>query len=228
MKKLHLIGIVALISVLLISCLDTDDQDYIDPNNSAWIALINASPGSSDLKFYNKGTALNSPELAYGGFYGYFNQIKGAASFTVRKQGSEDLDTLNMNLVADNYYSVFAIDTPQELQLISYIDNHSAAPAGKSLIRFIQLSPDAPKLKLLIENEDQDLGTYLFKEASPFMEVQSGVTKNFSLVNPETDEVIFTKKITLNNGKTYSIFSKGLIDTSEDNKELDIQSILLQ
>lgn len=227
-KKLSVVGFFVLISVLLISCLDSDDQNYLNTQNSAWVAVINASPGSSELKFYNNGTSLNSSSLEYGDFLGYFNQNKGSAAFTVRDGNSLDLDTLNMDLMQDFYYSVFAINTSDNLELITYIDNHNAVSSDKSLIRFIQLSPNAPSLKLLIENEEQDLGTYLFKQASPFLEVNSGLNRKFHLVNTETDEIVFTKEITLGNGKVYSIFSKGIFDSSEENLNLNIQSILLQ
>lgn len=228
MKNLKLVGILVALSVVMFSCLNTDDADYVNPEDSAWLAFINASPGSQGLKYYDSGILINTPKLNYGTFHGYVNRNKGVSKITVRMESSLDLDTLEMNLVKNSFYSIFAVNTPDSLELVSYLDNHVAAESGKSLIRFIQLSPDSPSIKLMIEDEEGSLGTYAFKDASAFINVNHGVSKKFILINAETDEILLTKELNLGNGNSYSIFSKGLVNTTDESKALDIQVITLQ
>lgn len=229
MKNLKLFGILVAMSALVYSCINVDDDgNYIDSENSTWLAFINASPGSESLKFYNNGSSLNVPSLTYGNFYGYLQQEKGAASLTVRTSTSNDLDTLNINLSSNTLYSIYAVNTPDHLELISLIDNHEDTPPGKSSIRFIQLSPDSPALKLEIEGEEGSLGTYDFKDSSAFINVNFGIDRNFILRDAETNEILFSKEISLGGGKAYSIFSKGLLSSTLDDEKLDLQVITFQ
>ena len=228
MKNLKLVGILVALSAVMFSCLNSDDNGFDSNVNLSWVALINASPGSESLKFYKNGNELNMPTLNYGGFYGYLNQESVSSMFTVRKGTSSDLDSLTLNLSPETYYSIFSVNTPEQIELISFIDNHENAPSGKSAVRFIQLSPDSPPLKLLVEGEDADLGIYSFKQASTFKHVSQGVDKKLFLIDSETDEVLVTKDISLGSGKSYSVFSKGLFNTTDENKKLDLQIIPLQ
>lgn len=227
-KNLKLIGILVALSAVMFSCLNSDDNGFGNIEDTSWLAFINASPGSESLKYYKNGNDLNTPILNYGGFYGYLSQKSEPTMYTVRTGTSNDLDTLNLDLGQNVYYSIFSVNTPDHIELISYIDNHENAPSGKSAIRFIQLSPDSPPLKLLVEGEDADLGIFPFKQASTFKHVNHGVDKKLFLINSETEEILATKSISLGSGKSYSVFSKGLLNTTDENKKLDLQIIPLQ
>ena len=107
---------------------------------------------------------------------------------------------------------------------MAYLDSPSAPSSQlKTKIRFIQLSHNTPSVKLVIEGVEGDLGTFNFRNASSFMEIDRVNNRNLHLIDSETQDTIFTKNVTFNGGSTYSIFSEGIFGSDDENIDLDIQ-----
>lgn len=216
---------IILAGTLAVSCLDTDDSGNVQTDPSGSVAFGNFSPGTSGLKFYADGEQIYSNSLNYGQYYNVlWNGDVGIRTITVQS-GTNVLDTLNLTVGLDRVYSVFAVNTPGQTELVSFEENFITPDAGKAAIHFYQLSSDAPNLKVAIAGEPSNLGTYLFKQASEYMEINEVLNKRMYLIDNSTNDTLVRKFVTFSNGKSYSVVAKGLVNTTDDTQKLDIQVI---
>lgn len=226
LKKLGLIGTFLFSGLFLSSCLNNDDGPVI-PDQSGFMLFVNTSPGTNGLKYFANGEAVTMPALNYNELYGYTYQEVGETNFTIRT-GSVDLDTLSLDVDINRYYSLFAVNTPDNIELVAYQDNPVAiSTPNKASIRFLQLSHNTPLVKVAIEGMEENLGIYYFKQASSFMEIDNIFNKNIYLINAETNDTILSKPLILEAGKTYSVFSEGIYGSDNENLDLDVQLITL-
>lgn len=221
--KMKYLGMALLGALVLTSCLNTDDNDQSIYENTSWGAFINVSPDSENLQFLSDGNLINSTPADYSQYFGYVPLQAGTREFKVRSE-NEVLDTLSLNMENGKRYSIFAINNFENLELISFPDEVYAPEAGKSLMRFIQLSPDAPQLRVSIEGQES-LGTFNYKQSSGFVQVNETLHKDLYLIDEATQDTLLTKEIELSNGKIYSVFSKGFLNSENENQQLDIQII---
>lgn len=228
LKKLGFIGTFLFSGLFLASCLNNDDSGSMIQEESGFVVFINVSPGSNDVNFYANGTPVNMPALSYNEYYGYMYQSTGATDYTART-GSSDLDTLNLNIELNRFYSIYSVNTPENLELVAYQDNvPPISNPTKTSLRFIQLSHNAPTMKVGIEDVAENLGTFSFKQASSFMEINQVTNKKLFLLNAETNDTIFTKNVTLEGGTPYSVFSSGIYDSEDEDLDLDVNVIPFQ
>lgn len=229
MKRFKFLAGILGAGFLLTACLSFDDDyNHQQPQEVGYLAFINASPDSEDLKFYSGTDLINQTPLDYGEFINYIYHNTGNISIRTKAGNSEYLDTLNFNLQKDKLHSIYAINEVDDLKLMIYNDDHFYPEIQKSMIRFIQLSPDAPHLRIAIEGSEQDLGEYHYTETSPFMEIDPAIHKYMYLIDEVTSDTLFSKKVNFAGGKSYSVFSKGFIDTTVNSQKLDIQAIPFQ
>lgn len=224
-KNVSKAGVLAIASLSLTSCLNNDDEGIIEPENAGYVLFANISPGSSGLRLHANDEVFNNNALSYNQFYGYAPVEVGSKSLTVRTASSStNLDTISLNVELNKFYSVFAVNTPENTELLAYLDNPSSPSSQlKTKIRFIQLSHNTPSVKLAIEGVGGDLGTYNFRNASSFIEIDRVNNKKLYLINSETQDTIFSKSVSFNGGSAYSVFSEGIFGSDDENLDLDIQ-----
>lgn len=222
MKKLKILCI-CLSSVILSSCLN-DDNGVIDvPQNVGKVAFINAAPGTTNLKYYANDNLINSGGTDYGNSFGYLNFEIGNYNISA---GESDLNPLSLNVELNKLYSIYTYKENDTIKLISYADNLVEAEHGKAVIRFIQLSPDAPQMKIGIDGETSDLGIYNFKGNSQFMNIDPTLhIQKMYLINAETSDTIFSKNVEFEQGRLYFVYTQGFVNTENENERIDIKSI---
>ncbi|MFA7687651.1 MAG: DUF4397 domain-containing protein [Moheibacter sp.] len=223
LKKIKLAGLALTGALCLTACLNSDDESQQTLENKALGAFINASPNSPALRFYADGIYINTNPANYSQYFGYIPFEAGTRELIVRAN-NENLDTLMLNMEEHKRYSIFAVNHFENVELVAYPDDATMPPTGKALIRFIQLSPDAPGLRVSIEGEES-LGVFNYKQSSGFMAVNETIHKDIYLIDETTQDTLVTKEIELTNGKIYSIFSKGFLNTETENQQLDVQII---
>lgn len=172
MKKNILILNTVLISIFsfFISCKKEIKDIYQDPvTDSSHISITNASPVVPDLRFYlnNKFIPLPDSPLSYGKtifatyitntttyhpdtlLLPYINIPSGYQQLGFGSIGNNNLfSVINNNFDSGGSYSIFITDTVIHGRVTSVIlkDNLGAIDSTHGLLRFINLSPDAPPL----------------------------------------------------------------------------------
>ena len=222
------LGLMALFTVT--SCIN-DDDDYTGPDpyeNVAFGAVVNASPSSGDLFFYADSNQVNANGLGYDESAGYFNFYTGDRTLTLKNTSGDDLATAEITLEGGEYFSAFAVNTFDNIELVTYRDSLVYPPQGKALVRFINLSPDAPAVNIDAVTPAQNYAANLeFKQATGFMALTPGIY-SFTFTNTATEEGIYTKEaVEIMAGRIYTIYTKGFITPPDNsNDTFDAEKLL--
>lgn len=204
------LGAVALMS----SCsIDDDTNNYVQPIPQAAFGLItNASPSSGNLYFFADDNQVNSTALTYTDAQGYFNFRLGERVLSLKDQAGAVLDTVHVNLEAGQYFSAFAVNTFEDIEMVTYKDSLEYPEANQALVRFINLSPDAPSIN--VASATATLATGLdFKESSAFIPVQAGTYNlTYSATATGTGTALHTDTgVQFAAGRIYTIYTKGFV-----------------
>ncbi|MGS2740979.1 DUF4397 domain-containing protein [Sinomicrobium sp. M5D2P17] len=229
MKKSKILKLCLMLcmGIIFVACDEDDDYIYYYPEDIAYGLLVNASPGSGDLYLYADENQINQDPLNYTDARGYYNFYTGDRLFFLKNQNGETLDSLSVNLSMGEYFSVFAAGTyGDNIELALYPDNVDYPGGGNAMLRFINLSPDAPSVD--IWNGDEVLAEDLdFKQASVFIKMDDG-TYDFKFTDASTGELLFkSDAMDLYGGRTYTIYAKGYVNPpSGSNDVLSIDRIV--
>lgn len=207
LKRLLLcVGMVGALS----SCSLDDDSNYVTypQPDLAYGLIINASPASGDLFFYADANQINNTALNYAKAAGYYNFILGDRVLTVRNASGQVLATDSITLTRDKVFSTFAVNTFNNIELVTYNDSLVVPAIGKARVRFINLSPDADSIN--VSGTMQTFATGLaFKEATEFIEVPAG-NYDFTFKDSESEDTLFhDTAVQFADRRVYTIYTKG-------------------
>lgn len=213
-----------LMGFLSVSCLDTDNTMPIDDKEYGHIAVGNFSSDAGAINFKKNGSPIVNNQFNYGNYNGYYSLETGDYSFTIEKNNNP-LDTITFKVKKNELYSLFAVNKLNNIEIVKTDDNITMPEVDKMLYRFIQLSPELPEITVKLEGDENSLGDFKFKDYSFFEKRGYFSNKKIYLINTETQDTLFSKNISLDQRKAYTIISKGLLDTQDGNQMLDIQVV---
>lgn len=242
MKKIHLLSTFSIVACMTIfaSCFK-DTTRYEPPQiSAAGVAFINASPKSGPLDFvdyesyriltgnlsYNHSVTYpvtDTQTTPYRAFY------TGYRTFAVGQAGSSLFFSIKQFLLKPNkVYSFFAVDTAAQTTLLQVEDSIRSLDSNKVSIKFINLTPDAKKIALYLNNQQQPLfDDVTFKQVTTYITVDPGennvltvkeldpIHGNNATYTATRDNVSFVK------GGVYTIWSRGL-ENANDSTKLNI------
>jgi len=194
-------------SLLVISSCTVDDEGYYYYDTAAHGIIGNASPNSGDLFFFADGNQVNSNAINFGSALGYYNFFEGNRVISIKNSSGDVLATTDIALSVGEYFTVFAANTADNIELAVYQDTLIAPVSGKARVRFINLSPDAGGIDVF-DNSIEVASDLIFKEASGFVDLPSGVY-DFAFKRTGEEATIYTKNVQLNPGRIYTIYTKG-------------------
>lgn len=213
----------------LSSCLKNNNSEYVDPP-SAGLSIFHASPGTQKFNVAIGNTIINDGyqliEFEYSKALSYVPVSPGSRNISILKRNTKDtIRTGTFNLVNDKYYSLFVTDAAPNANLVFVEDTIVVPPVGKARVRFVNLSPDAGNLDLVVNTAGTDsllFSNKAYKTASPFtnlsgtkvykLEIKSGATSKAVLDNVE-----------IQSGKIYTIWAKGLSTATNDSLKTSIK-----
>ncbi|MXN92828.1 DUF4397 domain-containing protein [Flavobacterium sp. Sd200] len=201
------------ITASLASCSLDDDNNYDIPQQNVARGLIaNASPSSGNLYFFADENQVNETALNYAEARGYYHFRLGQRVLSLKDQSGTVLDTVHVTLRDGDYFSAFAVNTFDDIELVSYTDSLEYPEANHALVRFINLSPDAPAIKIDATGITQSLATDVaFKDATPFISVPRG-SREIRYTNAQTGATLFTDtNVEFSPGRIYTIYTKGFV-----------------
>jgi len=205
--------------VLLTSCLDDDDNLVTEPVEVAYVSIYHAAPETAPLDIVVDGRMINRNPFDYTSYSGYLNFFTGNRDilFQVADQNKTLIDT-TFNLEDGNAYSLFAVNTPSGVEALLVTDSAAAPASGKAMVRFINLSPDAPAFDLAIGEEASALFEgKAFKEASAFQEIEADHYTFQVRYADSSDPAVTTESIEIRPGRFYTIVSRGFVNPPEGN-----------
>ncbi|HTE02161.1 MAG TPA: DUF4397 domain-containing protein [Mucilaginibacter sp.] len=219
------LGVVCLLSVLLSSCLKTNDEIY-NPPPSAFVSFIHATPDIPPLDFYLDNNRVNANPLIYGSYIDYFRAFTGTRAANFYNQGTTTKvisDTLHLK--QDSAYSVYLVKGASHPEVLTITDLVSKPTAGNASIRFVNVSPDAPAVNFAKKDSVAMVSSKSFKGYTGFMPIKGDATYTFEVRQTGTNTVLATlASVKLNSGFVYTIYFHGLVGgtTATDKLAADI------
>jgi hypothetical protein len=196
----------------------TKSLDFPEENavkEASALSFINAVPINRNLDVYLSGNKITDNNFSFGSRTDYGYMLPGSKTVEVSIQSATyRLKTETFNLSA-KAYSLFVVNEIEKIELLLLEDDATVPPAGKAKVRFVNLSPDAGNLSLsLAGNVGEIAANKPFKAYSPFLVINPGEDVSFFVRRSGSNEYyVTTAKIEA--GKTYTVFGKGFMKTSD-------------
>jgi len=212
MFRKHLSLMLALtLPLALFACDDDDDNGTAPTNDTARVMAVHASPDAPGVDLYVDDVKVGT-NLAYPNNTGYLTVEAGTRNVKVNVTGtSTTAIEADLAVAKDVNYSVFAVDTVASIEPVVMTDNLAAPATGKAHVRFAHFSPDAPAVDITTTTGAVVFGNYEFKEFSAFTPLDAGTYDLQVRLAGTTTVVLNLPGITLNAGKIYTVFAKGLV-----------------
>lgn len=203
-----------------------NDGDYVNTPAIAALSVVNAYPNTNPLDFY-LGERVNNTGLSFGQNIQYFRAYEGKREASIAVTGTTTtLLKKSIDLQAGNYYSLYIIgDKTETLDYLLIKDVATAVGNGKIKIRFINLSPDAPALNLVVDDNTTKFENIAYKANTEFKDVAAIDKSTLTLKNAVTGAEVGIKlsdyKFTA--GRIYTVWAKGLLGATTDANKLTLQ-----
>lgn len=118
--------------------------------------------------------------------------------------------------------TVAAVGTLSDIGLLAITDANEPKKAGKALIRFLHLSPNAPAVDITLPNGTVIFSDVSFKHITPYIDV---TPMNYTLqvrVAGTSNVVLTVPNVNLVEEKYYTVYAIGLVG-----EEPELEALLL-
>lgn len=219
----------SLMLLTIVASCDNDDDNNAEPVPVAYVSLYQASPNAPDLSILVDDRQINVYPFQYADYTGYLRFYTGDRNLKFSPYGANNvvLDTA-VTFEDAHAYSIFLVDQYPDIRAMILDDNADEPASGNAVVRFVNLSPDAPSLDLVQQGSTEALlGDQSFMDATDFTEV-SADTYDFEVRESGTDNVLLNlPDISLQSGWFYTIVVRGYeTPVGESPKVLSAQVIV--
>ncbi len=214
-------------ALFLVSC--DDDDDDIDLNtDDAEVMVVHASPDAPGVDLLINDVKVNTSPLTFPNNTGYLELPAGRQNVKVNAAGtSTTVINANLDLEADKDYSVFAINTLDNIEPLVLEDDLTDPASGMAHVRFVHLSPDAPAVDIAVQGGPVLFSNRAFKSATDFTPVSAGTYTLEVRPAGTTTAVLTIPDVELMSGNIYTVFASGFLTPPEGNTNmLDAQIIM--
>ncbi|RFZ82075.1 DUF4397 domain-containing protein [Mucilaginibacter terrenus] len=200
---------------VIASCKKNDDAPSQESSLTTSVNVINAS--ADTLNLYSNGSRINTTSSIYPlGSAGYLTVKFGEREYQFKKYGkSEVLFTQTLTLDTSKVYSLF-ITNQVDKPIFTTLDTLVADTSGRAKIRFVNASPDAGNLDVLI-GDTVNFKVRAYQSASVFLPVSTGLKRIRVFKSGSTIPLSDTTR-TLVGSRLYTLFSKGLLTGTGGNR----------
>ncbi|WP_129600810.1 DUF4397 domain-containing protein [Anaerophilus nitritogenes] len=187
----------------------------------SYVRVFHASPDAPGVDVYANG-ALIAKNLKYKEFTNYLSIIPGRYTILVFPTGKKDTPVINtvIDVMPNQNYTIAATGTLRDLQPLVIPDTASPMLPGKTQIKFVHLSPNAPKVDLTLGD-----GTILFRNVD-FRDITNNLSispgnHTLQLRLAGTNKIVLTApNQNLRPNRYYTVYAVGL-----GNKKAPLQII---
>lgn len=204
---------------LLSSCMDDDDDFVSQPIEVAYVSIYHAVPNAPELDIVVDGRVINNAPFEYASYSGYLNFYTGnrEIKFNVSDANNSLIDT-TFSFLDGKAYSLFAVNTLPDAEALLVVDSAASPAAGKAMVRFVNLSPDAPAFDVATDGTATPLfAAQSFKQATQYQEIDADVyTFNVRNANGQ-DAIVDAEDVEILPGRYYTIVTRGFVNPPAGN-----------
>lgn len=200
-----------------------------DNNVYSSIAVVNASPTTSTYDIYLGGVKVNAAAVPSGGAIGYQKRVTGdyEVKFTVAGR-AETIYAKSLNLPPNAFQSFFLVGKAAALDYFSIVEDSTPGAADKAYVRFVNVSPDAPALDLVVKDGASIATNKTFKTASAFTAIAPG-TYTFNVKETSTGNIkTSSESVAFAAGTYYTVLAKGLVAPGVNELPLSASVIVIK
>ena len=205
------ICVVGLLALILPSCSKTALNTNISTPQAA-LNFVQACPDEAALDLLINNIKVGQTAITYGQYTGYFalNAGNNLVSFNNDATMTKILaDTVSFN--PNTIHTLFLTNTVSQPQVFALTDTLVAPSAGNASVRFVDVSPDAPAVDLVIKGGATLVSNRSFKGYSSFAALPANMFYNFEVHKAGTATVLaILSNVKINPGFVYTIWFHGL------------------
>jgi len=205
-------ALIGLAGVLLLSsCL----KDHTPPYNPpiALVSFFQAAPNVPPVDLYFDSNRVNWNPINYGTGVDYLRVYADA-----KRNVNLDMPTRMDKVFSDTLkfkhnttYSLFLADNGSKNEYVLLTDTVDKPASGKTSIRFVDLSPDAPAVDFAVKDSAAFITNKTYKGYSSFLPLNGNQTYTFNVLQHGTSNVLATlSNVSLGSGYVYTVVFTGL------------------
>jgi hypothetical protein len=152
-------------------------------------------------------------DLGFGDLTDYGTVPAGDHSIRVIPAAGGDavIDT-DLELAADTAYTVLATGMLEDIQPTVLTDMPGSVPSGKSHVRFVHASPDAPAVTVSVADGPALFTGIGFRDASEHVPVDAG-TYDLDVRPADGDDIVLSiEDVSLGGGTAFTAIAMGLLE----------------
>jgi hypothetical protein len=207
-RRSAVLALAVVMAAGLSSCLNDDDSNNVQPTPVGYVSIYHASPDSPGLDVLVDNRKINGQPFDYTDRSGYLNFFTGDRNIKINSTNAANalVDT-TLTVVDGKAYSLFVINRLSGIETLILEDSSATPAAGKAMVRFVHLAPDADPMDVTA-NEDATalFGQTGFKQATVFKEVEA---KDYTFKVAGGGKELVTNSVTLREGRYYTIAVRG-------------------
>jgi hypothetical protein len=217
-----LLGVVCSVALALPSCVKSNHN--ITPTQpTAGLAFVDASPDAPLLDFYLSGQQVNLSPIGLGNYFNYFNAYAGKVPAVFYQTGTTTLvakDTIT--LVANHGYTLFLANVQAHPDFILTTDSLSKPASGAVSVRFVNASPDAGSVDLIIKGASGSIiPNASYKSVSLFASATLSVTDSLQVRQSGTSTILASVPAShFISGSVFTVWLYGLANTTVATQKL--------
>lgn len=219
------ISILGLAALFLTSCSKPGTVSNVS-TPVAGVGFVQASPDEPPLDIFFNNSKYNSLPIVYGNTFSYASVNAGNVPIALYNDATVKAVVADTVQLAQNVtYSLFMVNTVSNPQLFLLPDTLTKPATGNAGLRFIDLSPDAPAVDLVIKGGAKIAGNATFKTHSTFLPLQGDMFYTLEVHAAGTSTVLATlSNFKYQSGFLYTVWFHGLAagTSSADNLAVDI------
>ncbi|MFA9397990.1 MAG: DUF4397 domain-containing protein, partial [Clostridiaceae bacterium] len=150
--------------------------------------------------------------LAFSNFTEYIPVTKGMYNIKVYAVGTTKNPVIDQDVFLPGYkiFTIAAIGKLENISLKSISDTRKILKPGKSMVRFIHLSPNAPEVDVTLPDGKIVFDNVSYKEVTDYLEIEPGLYRFDVKLSSNGDNVLTVPNVRLKSDKIYSIYAIGL------------------
>lgn len=202
----------------------TEEEQY------SYVRFINMSPTLATYNVYLDDAKINtSGALPFGGSIPFKLYSGGQHSVKITTATNiTPLLTKDISLLKKKSYSCYLIDKGDKMDWLMIEDTDDATSKTQAKFKFINLSPDAPALSLVIKDGSSLVEGKAYKGSSEYALIDAK-TYTFEVKDTATGQVkAVIPDVELKGGNYYTIVARGMLNPAGNDQAFSAQNIASQ